>query len=277
MRESWHADRIEEPEATWKAERLRSNITFRSLKCLEVQGDQRREVEVDVAVDETVKIFLDGKCVTALAVLPVQLKEMAVGFLVGEGLVKGIHEIAAVKEQNRSVFCETGKAEASGMPAIDPDREESPDLYPSNRIVSTESLESDFAMKADTILKTVDQLNDRAKLWRRTGATHTSIVCNSDGEILASCEDIGRSTSVDKTVGAALLCGMDLSRCALITTGRLSKAIVAKAARAGFPVIISRSAPMSSAVDLAQEIGITLVAFARSPNLYVYCGEERVI
>jgi FdhD protein len=65
-----------------------------------------------------------------------------------------------------------------------------------------------------------------------------------DGKILASCEDVNRSGYVDKTAGAAILAGVDLSGCALITSGRLSSVIVAKAARAGFPVLVSRSAPM---------------------------------
>jgi len=123
----------------------------------------------------------------------------------------------------------------------------------------------------------VDRLNESAKLWRRTGATHTSIICDVDGKILASCEDVSRSSSVDKTVGAALLAEVDLSGCALITSGRLSGVMVAKAARAGFPILVSRSAPMNSGVELAEKIGMTLVAFARSPRLYVYAGEERII
>ena len=78
-------------------------------------------------------------------------------------------------------------------------------------------------------------------------------------------------------VGAALLSGANLSVCALITSGRLSGVMVAKAARAGFPVLVSRSAPMNSGVELAKKIGMTLVGFARSPRLYVYAGEERIL
>ena len=77
---------------------------------------------------------------------------------------------------------------------------------------------------------------------------------------------------MDKTVGAALLAGVDLSQCALITSGRLSGVMVAKAARAGFPVLVSRSAPTNSGVDLADKIGMTLVAFTRRPRLYAFRG-----
>jgi FdhD protein len=98
-----------------------------------------------------------------------------------------------------------------------------------------------------------------------------------DGKILASCEDVSRSSSIYKIVGAALLAGVELSGCALITSGRLSGVMVAKASRAGFPVLVSRSALMNSGVELAEKIGMKLVAFAMSPEpVYVYAGEERI-
>jgi len=144
-------------------------------------------------------------------------------------------------------------------------------------IQNLKSIDSKIRIKSTALLGAVDQLNEFAKLWRRTGATHTSIICDVDGKILASCEDVSRSSSVDKTVGAALLAGVDLSRCALITSGRLSGRNGGKAARAGFPVLVSRSAPMNSGVELAEKIGMTLVAFARSPNLYVYAWGGTII
>lgn len=93
-----------------------------------------------------------------------------------------------------------------------------------------------------------------------------------DGKILASCEDVSGSSSVDKTVGAALLAGVDLSGCALITSGRLSGVMVAKAARASFPILGEQECAYEPGVELAEKIGMTLVAFARSPNLLLsYC------
>jgi len=74
-----------------------------------------------------------------------------------------------------------------------------------------------------------------------------------------------------------MLCGIDLSNCALVTTGRLSLTMIAKAARAGFPLIASKSAPLSEGIRLADEVGMSLVAFARKPDLYVYTGAHRVI
>ncbi len=270
LRESWHISRIEEPKSYWKEEQLKADPTFRSRRCLEISGPERHEMEVDVAVEEITNIILNKSCVTALPALPTQLKEMAVGFLIGEGMVESFQDITSVREENGSVICETRDGKAA------PWKGHQCCSVGGSSIQGLKPIQSEIRMKASAILKAVDQLNERAKLWRRTGATHTSIICDIDGEIAASCEDVSRSSSVDKAVGAALLAGTDLSKCALITSGRLSGVMVAKAARAGFPVLVSRSAPMNSGVELAEKIGMTLVGFARSPRLYVYAGEERI-
>lgn len=103
------------------------------------------------------------------------------------------------------------------------------------------------------------------------------MVCDERGEVLFFCEDVGRACSVDKVVGKALMNGTDLSECALVTTGRLASTMVSKAVNAGFALVGSKGATVREAVELAKETGITLAAFVRGNNLYVYSGEERII
>lgn len=271
MNESRHVERVEKPKNYWREERLNPDPAFRSVKCLEISGSERKALDVDVAVEENMNIMLNGACVTALPALPAHLKEMAVGFLICEGLVKNFKDIVSVKEESSALICETRDGKAGvwrGHQCCSVGGASQADLDP---------ISSDLKMKASALLFAVDQLNECAKLWRRTGATHTSIICNERGQILASCEDVSRSSSVDKTVGSALLLGIDLTRCALITSGRLSGVMVTKAARAGFPILVSRGASMNSGVELARKIGMTLVGFARSPSLYVYAGEDRIL
>jgi len=271
MSDSWHSDRIEKPACYWKDERLDPQPTFRSRKCLEVSGTERREIEADVAVEVNLSIMVNGSCMTALAALPDHLKELAVGFLVCEGVVSSFQEISSVKVDGNSLICETRDQKAL------PWKGHQCCSVGGNSTEGLKTVVSDLKMKSEDLLRAVGGLNENALLWRRTGATHMSIICNARGESLASCEDVSRSSSVDKTVGQALLSGADLSRCALITSGRLSGVMVAKAARAGFPILVSKSAAMNSGVELAEKIGMTLVAFARSPNLYIYTEVGRVL
>ncbi|NYT03048.1 MAG: formate dehydrogenase accessory sulfurtransferase FdhD [Methanosarcinales archaeon] len=275
LRESWHADRIEERRSYWREERLEPGKTFRKERCIEIEGQDRREVEVDVAAEVSISIRLNGETVATLSPLPGLLREMAVGFLICEGLVDCPEDILSAEVGEDDIDCWSL------------DREEGDGWLCQCRACGSGPLAEkpgwpgwanrDTKMKASVLLGVVDQLNSKALLWRRTGATHMAMICNADGRILAACEDVSRSCAVDKTVGSALLSRVDLSRCALVTSGRLSRAMVAKAFFAGFPIVVSKAAPLESGIDLARRVGMTLVAFARPPRLYVYAGEERII
>lgn len=255
MKEDWHAERIERSEGCWRGERLDPASAFMTARCVEVSGSERRRLEVDVAIEERIEIVLDGTVVANLFCLPSELEELAVGHLVCEGLISGPDDLVSVKAEGKAVYCES-----------------------CGRKIETElrQVDSDLWMSPESIFRAVDQLNEGARLWRRTGGTHSALVLREDGAITSFCEDVSRSSAVDKAVGAALLAGADLSRSALMTTGRLSSAMVSKTARAGFPIVVSRAAPLSTGIDLAKRLGMTLVAFTRRPNFYVYSGEERI-
>ena len=90
-------------------------------------------------------------------------------------------------------------------------------------------------------------------------------------------EDIGRHNALDKVIGWALLNGrLPLSGQVLMVSGRGGFEIVQKAITAGIPLLASVSAPSSLAVQLARELGLTLVGFLRGRRFVIYAGEERI-
>lgn len=107
----------------------------------------------------------------------------------------------------------------------------------------------------------VRQMVADGREYRRTGGVHCAALGNGDG-ILHQSEDIGRHNAVDKVVGWGFLRDIPLNRLQLLTTGRVSSDMVAKAARAGIPVVISLSIPTSLAVEIAHRTGITLIGRA---------------
>ena len=74
------------------------------------------------------------------------------------------------------------------------------------------------------------------------------------GGIVSYAEDIGRHNSMDKAVGKALMLGKDLTQCYMVCTGRMAGGMVAKAYRAGTPILISNTAPFSTGIDLARQV-----------------------
>ncbi|MEM0998590.1 MAG: formate dehydrogenase accessory sulfurtransferase FdhD [Bacteroidota bacterium] len=127
----------------------------------------------------------------------------------------------------------------------------------------------------------VHGLPDRARgtqtIFRHTGGIHAATLCRSDGEILYSREDVGRHNAVDKVVGARWLSPSPPDPDALLlVSGRAGFELVQKAIVAGIALMAAVGAPSSLAVDLAREHNLTLLGFVRNQRFNVYSGAERL-
>jgi FdhD protein len=120
-------------------------------------------------------------------------------------------------------------------------------------------------------------LRETQAVFVRTGGLHAAALFAPTGKLLVVREDIGRHNAVDKVIGWALLGGrLPLSGHVLLVSGRGGFEIVQKTIAAGIPLLASVSAPSSLAVQLARELGLTLVGFLRGRRFVIYAGEERI-
>jgi FdhD protein len=230
-----------------------------------------------VIVERAVELVLGGRVLVRIQCLPERLEDLAVGFLRTEGLIESPRAIAGCR-----VAPDGGRIEVRAD--VDPDR-----LVLFRERVATSSgcgsgasaaadalprLTSDARFAPEEIFARMKDLLQASALFRETGGVHAAAL--TDGRTLGVfAEDIGRHNAVDKAVGAALRQGADLAALALLTTGRASSDIVAKAVRAGIPAVVSRGAVTSRAIELGRSADAAVVGFARGDRMNVYTAAWR--
>jgi FdhD protein len=199
-------------------------------------------------------------------------RELAVGYLVTEGAVRDRDDIEQISEQGSRVVLKVRSLEraglrhelrSSGCIGLDWDKRDDDVHVPIRR-----------KFRVDVLLDGIRHLYDQTQ--DRTGGAHTASLVDADGRLLYKALDIGRHNAIDKVVGMAVLNGDDLSAMFLVSSGRQPAGMVMKAARAGIPLIISKSAPISSGIDSAIRSNITLCCYATREKFKVFSAPERI-
>ncbi len=120
--------------------------------------------------------------------------------------------------------------------------------------------------KSDSELANFTRFLDKnQQIFSKTGGLHAALLIDPEGEIKYAKEDVGRHNAVDKVIGQALMDGqLPLNDWTMVVSGRVGYEIVQKCVSAGVSAMVGVSAPTSLAIELADEFGLTLVAFARN-------------
>jgi FdhD protein len=274
-------------------DRVYSMLTAKSVHRVRILHVTQAEVSNRAdfaATEEPMEVRLNGEPFAVIMRTPGADRELAAGFLLAERVISGVAEIESMERhpQDRNVLdvCITGSV-AERLEAIHNER---------RRVVTNSScglcgrvtieslqlhgpqIRADWTIPAALVPELPAVLRRAQAVFDATGGLHAAGLFDREGRLDLVAEDVGRHNAVDKVIGRMLLDGrLPLNDSILFVSGRTSFEIVQKAFLAGIPIVGAVSAPSSLAVELASDVGITLLGFVRSATFNVYATPERII
>ena len=260
-----------------------SSETVVAIKTRKIDLNKRLDKfeEEPVAVEAPIRFFLNGEPLTTIMALPSNLREMAIGFLVDEGIVPRYKDILNITIYKNEVWAKSKKINQERFKAISESGvivtscSSRADFYRVIGELKKRPLTENYYIGAEDIFVMIRESIGKSSIFRSTGGVHSASIF-VDNALKGFAEDVGRHNAVDKAIGICLENDITLERAILVTSGRQTADIIIKAARCKIPISVSMRAPLSSGVCSAELTGVTLICFARGRRMNVYSYPERV-
>ncbi len=251
-----------------------------AVECLRIEDSNRLEFEDIVPAEEAITILINGEHRIDVTISPDHIEEFIIGHLACHGVIRDADDIDEIsdgsgwvdvkcrKSRNISGINQTIFSSCFGQSGI--------------MVEERRKIRSNITIPVSDIHRALKKVID-SKIHHLTGGVHSCGLFRRPGNpgdpaaVVKICSDIGRHNALDKVIGAAMLRGVDLESCFALTTGRSSSEMVAKCHQVGIPILASRGATTSLAIQLSRELGLTLAAFARKNRINVYCNDHRII
>jgi FdhD protein len=246
------------------------------------------------AVEEPLEVRLHGRPFAVIMRTPGDDRELAVGFLLSEGVLRSWADVGAIEHCRHPHHPEVHNIVdvylmGAAAAALDRHLQERRNVLATSSCglcgrvaieslqVRAEPLPLEWSIAPALAAALPEELRSRQVAFDETGGLHAAGVFSRTGECEAFAEDVGRHNAVDKVIGALLIQDrLPLGDALLAVSGRTSFEIVQKAWLGGIRLVCAVSAPSSLAIELAATAGITLLGFARDGGFNVYSHPRRI-
>ncbi len=269
---------------------------IRQSDVIQWKDGEYKKIKENSVEDEYTYLFIDYLPPRKFSTYPKDLEDFAIGYCLGEGLIKDFSDIESIKLDGTNVLVTTklthNPEEDFEQEGIVQERKGDCEHACVCRLLEYQGVNSDNAggirselktiepnnsnlkIDATQIIKDINHLTDQAKIWQKTAGVHVAQLKYEDKIIIR--EDVSRHVAVDKVIGAASKEGYDFSKSYISYSGRMPADMLIKVIRVGIPIIISNAAPASSGIDVAEKGNITVIGFVRYNRFTVFTAPERV-
>ena len=270
---------------------------IKTIDAIKWKDGNYEKTEEKTVEDEYAYLFIDCLPPRKFSVYPKNLDDFAIGYCLGEGLIKTNEDIEEIKVSKTNVLVKT---RLNHTPEEDFEQDDIVQKRKGEcehacvcRLLEYQGVNSDNAggirsqlktvtpnnstlkIDATQIIKDMENLKENAKIWQDTGSVHVAQLIYKNKSIIR--EDVSRHVAVDKVIGYGILHDYDLSNSYIIYSGRMPADMVIKIVRSGIPVLASNAAPAYSGCETAKKGNVTLVGFLRGQRFNVYNNKNRII
>jgi formate dehydrogenase accessory protein FdhD len=245
---------------------------YDTVSAIKVQGGSQPIME-KVVKDEEIELIANETLKRKFSISPDSLKEFAVGYLLGEGLIRSLENINEINIEDHTINVQVDMEDFDIIQEL----VVGSDCFGGwrQKIEFVNKVESEFTVDKETIINSFNRLKESARIWQETGGTHVAALIYKDKFL--SREDVSRHVAVDKVIGAGLLEEVDFKNSFIIYSGRMPADMLIKIARVGIPVLASNAAPTTSGYAVAQEAGVCMLGFVRGDRFNIYSHAERIL
>lgn len=263
------------------AGKISKHETRKLIRPQKVQPHSAETIQDELGVEEPMEIRVNDQPVATVLRTPSDDYDLAAGYFFTRGIIRTEKDLKNIWHKAESpnivhvAFEEGFKFDATKLRA-----------NPFGAMVSSRAaldsmksarLDSPAKLRIDVLYELVHTMRRARTHFHRSGGLHAAAVFDLKGTLHMLREDVERLNAVDKSVGAMLLQGRaPLENYVLLVTGRAGFEVLQKAAMSRIPVVCSNNAPSSLAVELAREMGITLICFLPGEEMNVYTHAERI-
>lgn len=260
-----------------------NGLVTRHQKILKYTEQHFQETEDDIAVEFPLTIVVDGDEFATMVCTPTHLSELVIGFLASEGLIRFMDEIKSlsIDEHRGFAYVELKKKQSINKDFyskrfIGSCCGKSRQFYFHNDVKTAKTIMSKNTITLDQCFHLMQLMQESSYDFQISGGVHNAALCTAD-QLVMSRSDIGRHNALDKIYGHCFQHRISLKDKVIAFSGRVSSEVLLKVSKVGVGIVLSKSAPTTLALELAHDLGITVIGFIRGKSLNVYTHPEKIV
>ncbi|SFD45694.1 FdhD protein [Lentibacillus persicus] len=244
-------------------------------------GNEPSSMNDEIAAEFPLTIMVNDAEFATMVCSPINLEELVIGFLASEGVIRFYSDIKTIllDETKGFAYIELYKnidtSQQYSKRFIGSCCGKSRQFYFKSDVQTAKTIYSKLSVSVEACYALMNELQAASAQFLRTGGVHNAALATPE-KMLALRTDIGRHNALDKLYGHIMKNHTQKKDKLIVFSGRVSSEVLLKVTKIGAGILLSKSAPTDLALELADDLGVTVIGFAREGKLNVYTHPGRI-